>query len=442
MADPQAPIASWSHLLPTRTRLLPYHRAMTAPLDQLAGPVIFRGAGRSFSDCAYVSNGTTLSCGELHGILDFDRARGTIECASGTSLLALCLAVSGSGWAVPVYGGTRWATVGGAIGNDIHGKNHTRHGSFGSHVLGLTLLTADGSVVTASPGSDPALFAATIGGTGLTGLITAARLQLVPASSDTVRVRAVPFTPAAGPGRLLTQTDCDYQFGWLGHPWQQVRGLLYRAEHVPVDEPRDRDPHRRGALRLNLATPLLLGSLDRLRHLAHRRLDRTMHVIDLNYWGDRFEFRSNLFGRRGFHEYQFAVAADVFDEAVRVLGGMLARAGLRSYFTVAKRLGGRRSPGLLSFPRAGCTLSTQIPDGPDVIGVLRSFTEVVIDLGGRVYLAKDSCMTKKQLERMYPEIGQWREIVRTYDPRGLIQSDLARRLDLKPWSDKGIRGMT
>ncbi|MFB7665825.1 FAD-binding protein [Kitasatospora sp. NPDC056138] len=433
MADIQVPIASWSHLLPTRTRLVPYNRAMTAALDQLAGPVIFRGAGRSFGDCAYVSNGTTITSGELHGILDFDRSAGVIECASGTSLLALHLAVSGSGWAVPVYGGTRWATVGGAIGNDIHGKNHARRGSFGNHVLGLTLLTVDGSLVTASPDSHPDLFAATVGGIGLTGLITSARLRLVPAVSDTVRVRAVPFTRTAGLGRLLEQTDCGYQFGWLRHPCQQACGLHYRAEHVAVDRPRDRDPRRRGALRVNLATPVVLGSLDRLRHLAHRRLDRTMHVIDLNYWGDRFEFRSNLFGRRGFHEYQFTVAAEVFDEAVRTLGGMLAGAGLHSYFTVAKRLGGQRPPGLLSFPREGCTLSTQIPDGPGVLGVLRSFTEIVIDLGGRVYLAKDSCVTKNQLERMYPEIDRWRGIVERYDPKGLIQSDLARRLDLKPW---------
>jgi len=433
VSNTQITIASWSHVLPTRTRLVAYDRATTAALDQLVGPVIFRGAGRSFGDCAYISNGTTITSGELRGILDFDRAHGIIACASGTSLLALHLAVSGSGWALPVYGGTRWATVGGAIGNDIHGKNHIHQGSFGSHILDLTLLTADGSLVTASPGSEPDLFAATIGGIGLTGLIISARLRLVPAVSDTVRVRAVPFPPATGLGRLLAQADSDYQFGWLRHPCQQVRGLHYRAEHVSAHEPREGDPRRRGTLRLNLARPVLLGSLDRLRNLAHRRLDRTMHVADLNYWGDRFEFRSNLFGRRGFHEYQFTVADDVFDDAVRTLGGMLDRTGLRSYFTVAKRLGGHRSPGLLSFPRQGCTLSTQIPDGPGVLGVLRSFTEVVIGLGGRVYLAKDSCATKEQLERMYPEIGRWREIVMRYDPKGLIQSDLARRLDLKPW---------
>ena len=428
------PIASWSHILPTYTRLVAYEPTGRQRLDKLACPVIPHGAGHSFGDVAYVSGGTTLTTQRLESILDFDSERGIINCQSGVPMITLHAATSGSGWAYPIYGGTRWATVGGAIGNDIHGKNHPVYGAFSNHILGFHVITTDGSCIKASPTEQSDLFSATIGGLGLTGLITRIQLQLVPMPSETVRVRAVDFHSFDAMRACFNETDDPFQFGWLDDTYQTgLRGLHYRAAFTHGSRPRAADPRRPRLPYLRLTCPMTIRPLNALRYHRHRGLDQRMHVIDLNYWGDLFDYRRYLFGHRGFHEYHFVVPDPHFEEALMAFHQRLRRVGLTPYFTVIKRFGSIEPQGLLSFPCAGYTMNTQFANTPETVDFLRTFTDLLIELGGRVYLAKDSCITQGQLAKMYPELDRWREVVQRYDPRGLLQSNLARRLELKPW---------
>jgi decaprenylphospho-beta-D-ribofuranose 2-oxidase len=428
------PIASWSNVLPTRTRLVAYQPEAAARLGRTALPMIFRGGGRSFGDCSYVSGGTTLTSQRFDAILALDRTHGVVDCESGVQMIALHTALKNSGWSFPIYGGTRWATVGGAVASDIHGKNHTGAGSFGNHVAAMTIVTADGSQIEASPSAYPDLFAATIGGLGLTGFVKSVRLSLAPTSSETLNVRSTRFDGVDGMRACFESADAPFQFVWLDDACREgARGLHYFAAFSRESRPARPDPAIRQPPYVRLLYPSTIRAVNWLRYQYHGDLNQRMHAIDFNYWADRYDSRRRLFGRRGFHEYHLLVPEEHVRELLTVFHRRLRRAGITPYFTVVKRFGPTPARGLISFPSAGYTMNTQFDNTPATIAFLRSFTDLVADLGGRVYLAKDSCITKAQFLRMYPVIDRWREIVRRYDPRGLIQSDLSRRLDLKPW---------
>jgi len=430
--DALVPVASWSRVLPTRTRLLAYDPHEEAPLARVPVPFVPRGAGRSFSDVAYVSGGTTLTSDQLRRVVAFDPVLGTVECESGVSLGALHTAVAPHGWGLAVHGGTRWATVGGAIGNDIHGKDHPSRGSFGAHVLGLTLLAAGGELLEVSPTEHAPLFGATVGGLGLTGLIVRARLALARAPSQTVRVRAEPFSGLTQMRERFAASDDLYQFVSLTAAGGRLRGLHYRADFVDGTPRRVREPRTSSLRCLQVAPPALTRGLTRLHHGMHATLDRRMHVLDVNFWSDRYDVRRHLLGVRGYHEYQLVLPEEHLEEGLEAFYGA-ATGPLEPQFGVIKRFASQRSPGLLSFPRRGYTFNAQLRDCPETTRFLRAFTDRLIALGGCVYLAKDSCASAEQVERMYPELERWRGIARAVDPAGAIQSDLSRRLRLKPW---------
>src|SRR5689334_7211097 len=146
------------------------------PLPRGRSPLLAYGRGRSYGDCCLNDGGTLLVTSGLDRFISFDGANGVVRCETGVTLGELLELVVPRGFFVPVLPGTRFVTLGGAIANDIHGKNHGRCGSFGCHVRAFELLRSTGERVSCRPG-DP-LFAATIGGLGLTGLITWAEIQL------------------------------------------------------------------------------------------------------------------------------------------------------------------------------------------------------------------------------------------------------------------------
>jgi len=409
---------------------------------------VARGLGRCYGDAAQNAGGLVVDCADLNPGFRLDADAGTVTAAAGTSLDALLRHLLPRGFFLPVTPGTRQVTVGGAVAADVHGKNHHADSSFGAHLRSLTLVTPDGAVRRVGPDREADLFWATVGGMGLTGVVTEATFTVLPVATSRMRVDTDRVTDLDAALALLAESDRTHRYSvcWvdlLARGRSLGRGVLTRARHAAVaDLPpaARRDPlrHRPGpALRvprrvpphlLNTATVRAFNAAYHARAPRRRRGEiqeaaAFFHPLDaLRDW-------NRLYGPRGLVQYQFAVP---FGEegALRRIAERLAARGAPSFLAVLKRFG-PGVPAPLSFPRPGWTLAVDLPaDLPGLDGLLTGFDELVLAAGGRVYLAKDSRAAASAVHAMYPDLDRWRRVRDRVDPDRVLVSDLSRRLGL------------
>lgn len=444
-------VTGWGRTAPTTARLIrprSYEEAVTAVRDCGARGSIPRGLGRAYGDAAQNAGGSVLDMTGLDRIHAIDVAAGTVLCDAGVSLHRLMQVLLPLGWFVPVTPGTRYVTVGGAIGADIHGKNHHVCGSFSRHVLALELLTADGGIQDVRRGTP--LFDATAGGMGLTGVILTATLQLQPVETSLMSVDTERATDLDDLMARLTATDHRYRYSvaWidlLARGAATGRAVLTRGDHAPLEALPKRARTRRDPLAFRPsqlpAAPAFLpeGLLSRrtvglFNELWYRRAPRAragelqrisafFHPLDgVPHW-------NRVYGRGGFVQYQFVVGHGR-EEALRRIVRRISERRCPSFLAVLKRFG-EADPGWLSFPAPGWTLALDIPAGlPGLDAFLDELDEEVAAAGGRVYLAKDSRLRPELLAAMYPRLDDFRALRAELDPRGVFVSDLARRLTL------------
>lgn len=409
--------------------------------------VLARGLGRSYGDAAQNAGGTVVDMTTMAGIHDFDPATGIVEVDAGVSLDTLMAAVVPQGWFPHVTPGTRQVTVGGAIAADIHGKNHHRDGSFAQGVVSLDLHAPTGTF-TLAPGDER--FDATAGGMGLTGIVSRARLQLqaIPTSRLLVEThRARDLDAVMG---LMATGDANHHFSvaWidlLARGRDLGRSVLTRGDWAPPEalglmdsvDPRDFDPG------LSIGAPPWLpsGMLNRasvaafnelwFRKAPRHRVDEVQDIGTFFHPLDAVVDWNRIYGARGFVQYQFVVPFGA-EATLRTIIEELVASRRPSFLAVLKRFG-PGGDGHLSFPSPGWTLALDLPVArtEDLAGLLRRFDHLVADAGGRVYLAKDSCLDPAVLATMYPRLDAWREVAATLDPDRRMTSDLDRRLGLR-----------
>lgn len=408
--------------------------------------MIPRGLGRSYGDAAQNAGGIVLDMTGLARVHAVDLDEGTVTAGAGVSLGTLMQALVPLGWFVPVTAGTRHVTVGGAIAADIHGKNHHRDGSFCDHVDAFDLATPEGRRHI-TPKDDPEIFAATAGGMGLTGVVLEAKIRMIPITTSLMRVDTERASNLDQAMELMDRGDVNYRYSvaWidcLAGGRHLGRSVLTRAHHADIDElpPRRRRDALSFAPRSLVCSPQWMpsGLVNRLgvrafnefwfrrapkvqRH-ALRSITSYFHPLDA------IEGWNRMYGPRGFLQYQFLVPFGAEDVLRRIVERMSAT-GYPSFFAVLKRFGPGR--GMLSFPAMGWTLALDVPSRLPGLGpFLDQMDELVAGAGGRVYLAKDSRMRPEMVSVMYPELDKWREIRAKLDPRGVLRSDLDRRLQL------------
>lgn len=417
--------------------------------------VIARGLGRSYGDVAQNGGGLVVDMSALDRILAIDDAAATVTVEAGASLDALMRAALPHGLWVPVLPGTRQVTVGGAIGNDIHGKNHHSAGSFGDHVRSLDLLVADGRVLTLLPDGSPddpdgTLFWATVGGIGLTGIVLRATLAMERVETawflaDGVVTDSLEETIAVHSDG--SESRYAYSSAWfdaISPPPKLGRAAISRGNLATLAQLREFAPKLadrplefsgRTFVTLpdvfpnGLANKLTFGLLGRAWYAKSGTYTHQVQSLTGFYHPlDMFGEWNRAYGSDGFLQYQFVVPPDAVEEFTRIIRTIQA-SGHHSFLNVFKLFGeGNRAP--LSYPMAGWNVCVDLPIRPGLSDVLTGLDARVLEFGGRLYTSKDSRTDAATFHAMYPGIDGWVATRRAIDPTGVFASDMARRLEL------------
>ncbi|MBN2906096.1 MAG: FAD-binding oxidoreductase [Rhodobacteraceae bacterium] len=397
------------------------------------GPAI--GNRRSYGDGPLNDGGAAVVMTRMDRLLAFDPDTGVLEAEAGITIAELLRVFAPRGWMPAVMPGTGFATLGGSIANDVHGKNHHGAGSFGQHVLALTLMTDAGPrEVTAE--NDPDLFRATMGGQGQTGAILSAKLQLAAILGQRMKVTETRIADFDAFIAAFDTSQAEFTVGWIDATARRKRlgrgileegtlvegtrpGPLKRALGVPLDAPG-----------FALSKPVVkLFNRFYLSRVPDTARKRTRPLDDFFFPLDRIHDWNRLYGKRGFQQFQCVVPLDQA-AALKEILTTIAKAGIASPLAVLKKMGPGRA-GHLSFPMAGYTLAVDFPARKKVPAIFQRLEQQVLAAGGRLYFAKDGLAHPDSIAAMYPELDAWRAVVARVDPEGHNKTDLVRRLKLR-----------
>jgi len=387
------------------------------------------GMGRSYGDCCLNSGRDLLDCTALNRILDYDWETGRICVEGGITLGDLLKVIVPRGWFLPVTPGTKFVTVGGAIANDVHGKNHHRAGTFGCHVKQITLYRSDNDPVVCSPAVNSDLFQATIAGLGLTGVIGSAEIQLKRIGGNAIDVETLAFRNLDHFVELSAASDQNHEYtvAWVDClSGTETRGIFFRGNHAEKNV-----SYRSIKTKIPFPFPEFVLSRPALElfNRAYFTLKARnpgfaiVHYDPFFYPLDSVQNWNLLYGRRGFVQYQCVLPpGDI--SAVKKIIAAVSKSGEACFLAVLKALGEIQSPGLLAFPRPGLTLTADLPmRGNRTLALLASLDELVLANGGRLYPAKDARMSSAMFTAGFPN---WTRLVPYIDPK--ISSSCWRRV--------------
>lgn len=418
-------LESWGRYPRARAVARPLHWA-DDPLPIGPGETVLPyGNGRSYGDSCLNDQGVLLCTRELHHLRSFDRATGVMRIEAGALLAEILEVAVPAGWFLPVTPGTKFVTIGGAVANDIHGKNHHVAGCLGNHVLRFELLRSSGERLTCSLTENPAKFAATIGGLGLTGLITWVELQLLRIDGPFIETDNVVLDDLDDFFAVSAESSSwPYTVAWIDSVARGARlgrGIFFRGRHTSGAGAPQR-PLLGGMLRVPFTLPSGLLNRHTIRAFntvvgtAWRRQaghSGRAHYEPFFYPLDAVGAWNRIYGPRGLMQYQ-CVVPHQHQHAIHELLDEVARAS-GSFLTVLKIFGDIPSPGMMSFPRPGITLNLDFPfDGPRTLALCDRLDAVVRAAGGALYPAKDARMPPDMFERSFPRLA---DFVPHIDPR-------------------------
>ena len=395
------------------------------PLPEDDRSVLPYGLGRSYGDSCINDNNAIIDTSALDHFISFDPTTGILRAESGVSLATILHVFVPKGWFLPVTPGTKFVTLGGAVANDIHGKNHHRAGTFGCHVIQFGLIRSTGEHLVCSPTQNPQLFNATIGGLGLTGLISWVEIKLIPIHSPYLDTRTIKFRNLDEFVAISRENDpiYDYSVSWVDCTSEGDhlgRGLFMAGNFS--QRTKSRKP---GSLSIPfpcqapswLLNSYFMRSFNTLFYnkQLRRTVDALTHYEPFFYPLDAILNWNRMYGKRGFFQYQFVVPFDETGETIKEIFRRITRSKRASFLAVLKTFGDVQSPGILSFPKKGITLALDFPnDGAPTLALMNELDTIVLGAGGSLYPAKDARMSHAGFIASHPRLT---EFVPHIDPR-------------------------
>jgi len=382
------------------------------------------GMGRSYGDVCLLNGGNLLVTTGMNRLLDFDPETGLLTAEAGMTLAQILDFAVPRGFFLPVTPGTKYVTLGGAIANDIHGKNHHIAGTFGNHVTQFGLVRSDGTQMRCSPTENPDFYAATIGGLGLTGLIPWAQVRLRPIVSRKIDYRGIQFHGVDEFLDLTRQSQhIEYTVSWVdcaSTGKNFARGVFMEGDHskipdelTPSPEPKLIFPFDAPGFALNHLTVSMFNTV-----FFHKQMKKEVRALQdyepFFYPLDKVLHWNRMYGKSGLLQFQYAIPWEHAREGTIAILREVAKSGLASFLAVLKAFGDVPSPGMMSFPQPGITLALDFPIKPNLsFPLFERLADMTREFGGRLYPAKDAAMTAAQFQAFYP---QWQQFARFRDP--------------------------
>src|ERR1700735_877536 len=421
-----APFQSWGRYPTYGAKVvpLPWQSDFPATTEGLHNGALPVGMGRSYGDVCLLKDGNLLLTTGMDRLIDFDAEAALLTAGGGgTPAQILDFAVP-RGFFLPVSPGTKYVTLGGAIANDIHGKNHHIAGPFGRHIPQFELVRSDGSRLHCSPTKNPDLYAATIGGLGLTGLITWATLRLKPIVSRMIDYEGIQFQGIDEFLDLSNQSKgIEYTVSWIdgastGRNF--ARGVFMQGAHSirrdtlkSSPKPKLVFPFDAPAFALNHLSVSLFNTAYFHKQI-HKRVVSLQDSEPFFYPLDKVLHWNRMYGKRGFLQFQYVIPWEHAKEGTIAILHEVAKSGLASFLAVLKVFGDVPSPGMMSFPKPGITVALVFPIKPNKsFPLFQRLADMTLEFGGRLYPAKDAAMTAAQFQSFYP---QWEQFSRYRDP--------------------------
>lgn len=388
------------------------------------GTLLPYGNGRSYGDSCLAASDQVLYMRPLDRFIAADWQTGLIRAEAGVTLDEVLAIAIPRGWFLPVTPGTKFVTLGGALANDVHGKNHHVKGTFGCHVPRFSLMRSDRETLVCSTSENSEFYTATIGGLGLTGIIDWVELQLAPIRSSLIDATNVRFGSLEEFFAISAELDGQYEFSvsWIdcvARGKSAGRGIYMAGNHA------EEGPlafENQAKLNIPLTPPfsainrLTLRLFNETYYRIHQpgRHDRRIGYEPFFYPLDRILHWNRIYGPRGFQQYQCAIPDADSVAAIHDLLDAIAAAHSGSFLAVLKRFGDVASPGLLSFPLPGATLALDFPQqGEATARLFARLDAIVREAGGRQYPAKDAHMSGEDFRCFYPA---WESLEALRDP--------------------------
>jgi decaprenylphospho-beta-D-ribofuranose 2-oxidase len=410
-------------------------------LVQRANHFIPRGNGRCYGDASLA--GKTISTLQYKRILSFDTDAGVFECQSGLTLDKILEVIIPKGWFLPVTPGTKFITVGGAVGSDVHGKNHHVDGSFSNHIADMDVMLGNGEIITCSSLVHSDLFEATCGGMGLTGMITRIKFRLKKIQTSYIKQKQLKASNLEELIKFFEEyKDYTYSMAWIDCLTKGEhfgRGILIIGEHAAFNELSESQKNRplRYSGKPKITFPFNLPSwvLNTLTVRAFnflyygknfkREINNVVSYEPFFYPLDTIMHWNRGYGKKGFVQYQFVLPLSSKQGLIEILK-RISDAGLGSFLAVLKVFGKQES--MISFPDEGYTLALDFPVKKGLFNFLDELDEIVLKYGGRLYMSKDARMKPEVLVKGYPRLDQFLSIVKKYNPDNKLSSAQSERL--------------
>lgn len=424
----------------------PEQYAQIGSIDEVT---IARGLGRNYSDAALNTDHHVILMERLNRLRSFDEKTGILVAEAGVSLEEILQIFIPRGWFIPVTPGTKFVTLGGCIASDVHGKNHPSQGSFSRCVQEMEIITADGVRTRCSPSTSSELFWATVGGMGLTGIISEVTIQMVPINTAYLKAQ---YHSAKTFDELLEHYEkafltSEHVVAWidcLATGAEFGRGIVMEASHATLqDLPSTLSDPLQMPKRRKIKVPFYMPSfainewsIKKFNNLYYKQMckkpaDEIVDFESFLYPLDSLLDWNKCYGKRGFIQYQFVIPTEQSRQTMRQILEMVTTSGYPGCLGVLKRFG-QQGNGYLSFAMPGDTLAIDFPIiDKGLFAFLDQLDKIVLDAGGRVSLSKDMRMSAQSFHLMYPRLTEWQNIKASVDPLNRLQSDLSRRLQME-----------
>lgn len=403
-----------------------YHAVLNSGFIGEHSHCLAYGKGRSYGDSCLNEGGVLIDCSRLNHIHLFDKDKGILRCEAGVSLDDILSVIVPHGWFLPVTPGTRYVTVAGALANDVHGKNHHRVGSFGNHVIAFELKRSNNEILTCSRNENADYFKATIGGLGLTGLITWVEFSLKKIVNSYISTEQKSFASIEQFFDIENIDEKEYTVAWIDTSSKGSklgRGIYFAGEHakehpVSYTSSREKNSNRSLNMPINLPNATLnsytIKAFNNLYFFSHQnKTEQSLsHYAPFFYPLDNISNWNRMYGKRGFFQYQCVVPIKDGKDVIGELLRLVSERGMASFLSVLKRFGNIPSIGMMSFPREGYTLALDFPNkGKRTLQFLNELDKLVQSVNGAIYPAKDARMSASMFNQSFPLVEDFKQYI-------------------------------